>query len=261
MFRWLSRMCAAFTYRAPDVPPPPIFLPEPISPPTTNTVLRAESRHPYFPFEIHLHVRYALRDGAAVADPLLIAQAGIGRRLQPLARALPLTEVVRLRQEIELSLSQRHNVDSTGVVAWASCIAVQADERLVEVIRRYEALRRHETSRAWTREDEEAEIAHLSRLLEDPRRATAWWFTRHTEDVSRLPEVADTFVELRARLSEPSAAGDSDDWDKIFRDFQSQAGPADRHMVDQMISRLFQRYELPDLAARARNLDGYPAAD
>jgi hypothetical protein len=40
-----------------------------------------------------------------------------------------------------------------------------------------------------------------------------------------------------------------------------QAGSADRYLVENVLGKLFQAYRLPDLAARARNLDGYPAAD
>ncbi|WIM95554.1 hypothetical protein ACTOB_007671 [Actinoplanes oblitus] len=235
------------------LPPPP--------PSQPNLTVQVESRDACFPFEVRLLVRYAVLDHAVTENPFAVATAGVLRRARTVARDHKITETVLLSGELEIALSKRLEVDATGVVAWASCLQVSANEQLREAVWRYEALRRQETMRVWSREAEEAEIAYLGRLLDDPSRATAWWFRRNPEAIQQLPEIARTFKALRAELagSDDLGTGDGGDgWDGIFADFQRRADPAARLLLAHQLHQVFVEHQLADLADRARLLDGNP---
>lgn len=257
MFSWLQRLVAGPEYeplRA-SAYPQPMFVPAP--PPVANLELRAESRDACFPFEVQLDVHYALRNGGSVADPLLIAQAGIGRRAREVAARHRLTEAEQLRGELQVALARRIEIETTGVVAWASCLAVGADQRFVEAIRRYEALHRQELTRVWYREAEEAEIKYLGQMLDDPRRATAWWFQKNPDEVQRLPDIAQTFTTLRSALEEADTTSiDGDSWNKLFEEFHAVADTPARYLLGYQISQILGAHGLKDLADRARLLNG-----
>ena len=131
MFAWFCRLFTDPHRTSEPLPPPaqaaPWYPPEPISPPVANTVVRVESRDPCFPFEVHLVVRHGTRNATSVVNPLLIAQAGIDRRAREVAAKFSLTEGARLQADLEVALSQRIEVERTGVVAWASCLAVDTN--------------------------------------------------------------------------------------------------------------------------------------
>ncbi|GIE27438.1 hypothetical protein Ait01nite_004830 [Actinoplanes italicus] len=250
MYRWFQRYAdeAENSAATPEAPAP-----------TANLILRPVSRNDHFPFEVHLAVRYWIADGVAVPDPFLVAQAGIDRRTRPVTRQYPITETSRVRRELEVALSAQKEVESTGVVAWATCLGVSSPTRFVEVVRRHEELRRQETIRDWEREAEEAEITYLSRLIDDPAKATAWWFRQHPDEVLRLPEIARIFQTLRDDLAgraRDEMGSDGDSWDEIFAEFQRRAEPSARYLLGHQLNRILTEHELGDLAARARMLDG-----
>ncbi|GAA2672277.1 hypothetical protein [Actinoplanes palleronii] len=263
MFRWLQRIAdgAQESTGMPTDPVAPLLGAPPPSPPEANFIVKVESRDACFPFDVHLVVRYGLLDGAAVGDPLVVAKAGVDRRVRAVARQHTLTETTRLRGELEIELSRQAQVESTGVVAWASCVAVYAHKQLIEEVWRYEALRRQETTRIWNRETEEAEITYLSRMIDDPSRATAWWLRQNPDAIQKLPEIARTFKALRADLDEEGigrANGTRDNWDEIFADFCRRADPSARYLLEHQLNQVFVENKLDDLADRARLLNGDP---
>ncbi|KHD75428.1 hypothetical protein [Actinoplanes utahensis] len=232
--------------------------------PSPNLVIRPASRDDHFPFEVHLVVRYWTGEGVSVPDPFLIAQTGIDRRVRRIARQYPITEAKRVRRELEVALNGEDEVESTGVVAWAGCLGVYAATQHIEVIRRYEELRRSETLRVWERETEEAEIAYLSRMIDDPTKATAWWFRQNPDAVRQLPEIARTFQELRADLTghrQEVRESNGDSWDEIFAEFERRANPSARYLLEHQLHRIFTEHKLGDLADRARLIDGNAARD
>jgi hypothetical protein len=252
MFSWLQRSMDGF----PDAPASP---PVPTPAPSANLILRPVSRDDHFPFEVHLMVRYWAEDGVALPDPFLVAQAGIDRRTRLVTRQYSITEAKRVRRELEVALIEGKQVESTGVVAWATCLDVSSPTRFVEMLRRHEELRRQETIRVWEREAEEAEITYLSRMIEDPVKATAWWFRQHPTEVLRLPEIARTFQALRDDLAGQSrdrVESEGDSWDEIFAEFQRRANPSARYLLAHQLNRILNEHKLGDLADRARILDG-----
>lgn len=271
MFHWLQRVMSD----PQDGPPMTARAPEPSAGtettvgPVANLVMRAESRNEHFPFQVHLMVRYWAEDGVAVPDPFVIAQAGIERRVLAVTRLHSITEPNRVRRELEVALTPGKQVECTGIVAWGQCLDVQSPKRYVEVLRRHEELRRQETIRVWERETEEAEITYLSRMIDDPARATAWWFRQHPDSVRDLPEIARTFQALRADLAGRAFAGDgvpdtdgsADSWDEVVAEFHRRAEPSDRFLLAHQLQRIFTELKLEDLADRTRRLDGNPLGD
>jgi len=253
---WQQRLMAHLA--APDAANPATF-PAPV--PVPVTVIQAESRDAGFPFEVHLTMRYGVRGEPRGGDPALIARAGITRRVRQVAGHIPLTDYDYLRSELEAALSQRVEVDQSGVIAWASCPAVTADEQDLAIIRQREALRRRESWRIWATAEEEAEIAYLGRLLETPRRATAWWFRKNPDDVERLPLIAQTFESVRADLARTVDGEAVDDWNTVLADFHREAEPSARLVFNRLITKLMLDNKLDDLADRARRLTNEPISD
>ncbi|WP_030436207.1 hypothetical protein [Actinoplanes subtropicus] len=253
---WQQRLMA---HLAPPEAIDPATSPAPI--PVPVTVIPADSCDASFPFEVHLGIRYGLRGEPRGGDPALIARAGITRRVRRVAAHLPLTDYVYLRSELEAALSQRVEVDQSGVVAWASCLTVTADEQDLAIIRQRDVLRRRESLRLWAGAEEEAEIAYLGRLLETPKRATAWWFRKNPDEVERLASIAQTFDTVRTELARTDDGEAMDDWNTVLADFHRDADPAARFLLNHLITKLMRDNKLDDLAERARRLNGEPISD
>lgn len=221
--------------------------------PTTHLTL--DSRHPYLRFTVGLVIRYSVSGPASrLSDAFLIARAGIQRRAGRVSGQLTVAEPELLRAELEAALHNRLPVDDTGVTAWAHCTGVEVDPDERAAIEYHErAMRRLQLAR-WQHEAQEYEIAYLGDLITDPRRATAWWFTKNLDKVEHLAATAATFTSLRNTLAPAGvAAGEAPDgWEQIMT--EAGAVPAARHLISTQAARIFAEYGQPRLAERVRRL-------
>lgn len=175
--------------------------------PTVSTA--APSADPYFPFTVELDIQFrAAARSASPHDPFLVARHLLGQRVAHLSSDYALTQRDELRATLERALAAPITDDATNVLAWAHCTNVYADEEHVEIIRRKEQARRNLAANRWHRSERDDEIEYFDAILTDPRKATAWWFSRNLDAPEQLPGIAETFSAL-ARQFRPLVEHDS----------------------------------------------------
>ncbi len=223
-----------------------------------NVRLALPSVDPDFPFQVDLAVRYDVdRRTAIPPQPLLIATGDIARRARDVAGQWPLTAAAQLRAELEIALSHRLGGEYPGVVSWAHCTSVTADDELVNAVRRRQEAQRNAQIRSWQWEEQARQIAMLHDIITDPRHATAWWLLKNEDKVDQLVEMARRFRELREVLNATvpdQRPSPSDQLAVLVTAFWERSDGVAREHLIRDVSRLFVTYRSPDLVAGAQSL-------
>jgi hypothetical protein len=227
---------------------------------TPNLRIPLPSSDELFPFTFSLAVRCIVdgRTPMVPQDPLLIAKGAVVQRIAPLARSLPVTEAQRLRAEVEADLCKPQPVAGTPVVAWAHCLSVEVPEEWLDVVRRRQQALQDAVVQAWKWQEQEQEIQFLGNLITDPRRATAWWLMRNTDQVDRLVDTARQFQELREILAESGDLPGQESMATLVERFWLEAAGPARDLLTQHVAHLFDRHGRGDLAEQAKALLAAP---
>ena len=216
------------------------------------------------PFTVKLTVKYVLNGQAKPNhQAAAIARAGIARRAEKVSCQWTLTETERLRDELYTVLCTRLPVEQTGVEAWAEYVEVDVDPKDLEALQYYESIQRRERMLRWRYEGREYEIAFFIDLMNDPRRATAWWFIHNQNKegaIDDLIRVASTFTTLRNELiGAPAAMGaeqdkyellNSDSPGQVVDDFLRGAEKIERYYLHQRLEQMFTQCNRQDLVER-----------
>lgn len=192
-------------YTVPSYPPPvfeepepePEPAPEPPPPASRNLHLNLPSEKPELEFRCVLHIKFEPSGPGETADDLeALLKQDLYSTVREISARLALTEQEQLSYRITEQLMQRRTLHGARVTYWGRCVSVQAKPAELELVRSIQ-----QRKLAWESERHEnwileRRIRSFSRIFDDPKIATIWWFAQHQDRLEELPLKAQLFTEL-----------------------------------------------------------------
>jgi hypothetical protein len=213
-----------------------------------HAILDLPSSHPHYSFSCDIEFRYAetSRPPRGLRPRQGSVEAALYEAVKDLSAQFPLTRKDQLKYELTRVLGSALELPGGRYVVWGECKGVEVDPIQLEAV--YDGYQEDVDNERLRRR-----IEFLGKVFEDPRTATMWWLSQHSDEVDQIDDKSTLFYNVDRRLNQerrPPELTISED----LRAFAAEADPSERFAMGQALHQVYKNLKREEYAKEARRL-------